>query len=78
MYSPRRRKPREVYACLLWRPILVDLASIFLASFGESFKGNFDKSYAPSFNCTSDLRTFSWPFFGRSRRLLSVSEYPYL
>ena len=75
MYSPRRRKPREVYSCLLWRPILVDLAAIFLASFGESFKGNFDKSYAPSFNCTSDLRTFSWPFFGRSRRLLSVSEY---
>ena len=75
MYSSERRKPMVFYSSLLWRLILVGAAAIIGASFGESFKGYFTKSGEPSFNCTSDLRTFSWPFFGRSRRLLSVSEY---
>ena len=74
MYSSERRKPMVFYSSLLWRLILVGAAAIIGASFGESFKGYFTKSGEPSFNCTSDLRTFSWPFFGRSRRLLSVSE----
>ena len=75
MYSSERRKPMVFYSSLLWRLILVGAAAIFWASFGESFKGNFDKSCAPSFNCSFDLRTFLWPFFGKSRRWLFISEY---
>lgn len=74
MYYSEGRKPMVFYSSLLWHLILVDLAAIFGASFGESFKGNFDKSCAPSFNCSFDLRTFLWPFFGKSRRLLFISE----
>ena len=63
MYSSERRKPMVFYSSLLWRLILVGAAAIFWASFVWSFKGNFDKSCAPSFNCSFDLRTFLWPFF---------------
>ena len=50
MYYFERRKPMVFYSSLLWHLILVDLAAIFLASFGKSFKGCGNKSCEPFSN----------------------------
>ena len=72
MYYSERRKPMVFYSSLLWRLMLVDLAAIFWASFGESFKGYFTQNGAPSFNRKFGWEAISWPSFGRSRSLSPI------